>query len=41
MYAHYALQRLKIRFKEFAEMDDREKALTIASIKLKIDEEKK
>jgi hypothetical protein len=41
MYAHYALHRLRIRFKDFAEMDDKEKALTIASIKLKVEEEKK
>jgi len=41
MYAHFALQKLKIRIKDFSEMDDKEKALTIASINLRIEEEKR
>ena len=41
MYAHFALQKLKIRIKDFAEMDDRERASTIASIDLRIEDEKK
>ena len=41
MYAHFALQKLRIRFKDFSDMDDKEKSLTIASINLRIEDEKK
>lgn len=41
MYAHFALQRLRIRPKEFFEMDRKEKAFIIASIDIRVKEEEK
>ncbi|MES1046304.1 hypothetical protein FOA22_17735 [Heyndrickxia oleronia] len=41
VYAHYALQRLRIRPKEFFDMDRKEKAFVIASIDIRIKEEQK
>lgn len=40
-YVHYALQKLKILPRQFAEMPMREKAIVIASIDLKVESEKK
>ncbi len=40
-YAYYCLHKLKIRACEFLEMDEEEKAFTIAAIDLKLDEDKK
>lgn len=38
-YAYYALHKLKIRPREFEEMDNYEKAFVIASIRLKWDKD--
>ena len=40
-YAHYALHKLKILPGVFAELDLEEKAFIIASIRLKVENEKK
>nr|DAW76747.1 MAG TPA: hypothetical protein [Caudoviricetes sp.] len=40
-YAHYALHKLKILPRDFAEFSLEEKAFIIASIRLKIESEKK
>lgn len=40
VYAHYCLQKLRILPRQFDEMDSREKAFIIASIKCKIESEK-
>lgn len=40
-YAYYALHKLKIRPKDFVEMDKYEKAVVIAYIDIKIDSDKK
>lgn len=39
--AHYALQKLHIRPSVFAEMEQKEKALVIASIEKRVEDEKK
>lgn len=39
-FAHYALHELKIRPKDYIEMDFKEKAFIIASIKVRLDDEK-
>ncbi|MDQ0269935.1 hypothetical protein [Cytobacillus purgationiresistens] len=41
VFAHFALQRLRIRPREFFEMDRKEKAFVIASIQIRTEEEKK
>jgi hypothetical protein len=41
LYAHYALHRFSIRPREFLDMDRKEKAFVIASIKIELDKEKK
>ncbi|RKD22545.1 hypothetical protein BEP19_09800 [Ammoniphilus oxalaticus] len=38
-YAHYALQKLRIRPREFFEMDRKEKAFVIASIGIRVKKE--
>jgi len=40
-YAYYALHKLRILPREFEEMDRREKAFIIASIDIKLENEKK
>lgn len=40
-YAYYALHKLKIRIKDFNEMDTYEKAMTMACIDIKTENEKK
>lgn len=40
-YAHFALQRLRIRPSELAAMSQREKAFVYASISLRVEEEKR
>lgn len=40
-YAHYCLQKLRILPRQFDEMDSREKAFVIASIKCRIESDKR
>ena len=40
-YAHFALQKLHIRPREFIEMDPYERAFVCASIKVRLEAEKK
>lgn len=41
VYAHYCLHKLRILPRQFDEMDSREKAFVIASIKCRIESDKK
>lgn len=41
VYSHYALHRFNMRPREFLEMDRKEKAFVIASIKVQIEKEKR